>query len=216
MKNQSLAVFLTVLFLSACSSGEPGTPPLKLDYSQFGKINLDIQNVTIVDRDAGPSAQSVSFQPSIGNAVRQWANDRLQGVGTSGQGIVEIKDANVTALSLATEGGFDNWFKRQQASKYVGHVSVEIEVKGRGGYGVATAEASRTVTLPEDPSDMERHEAYNRLIEGMMADLNANLDQSIHEHLQDFIITAPVPAEAPSPPPSVSVMPMPLSPNRSP
>jgi len=208
MKNHHLAL-LFVLFVTACSTGEPGTPPLA-DYNGLSKINLDVAGINIVDRSSGTAAKSEIFQPTIEEAVRRWADSRFRAVGTTGQAVVVIKNADIQTLNMPLGVGIDDWFTRQQAAKYNGHVEVEVEARGVEGYGVAHAEATRYVTVPEHPSDAERRKAYNAMLGGLMADLNENLDQNIQQHMQDFIVTAPLATEAPP------VMIPPESPGQSP
>ena len=39
---------------------------------------------------------------------------------------------------------------------------------------------------------MKRQEAYNAMLRGMMQDLANISTKAIHDHLQDFVVTAPV------------------------
>ena len=55
-------------------------------------------------------------------------------------------------------------------------------------YALASAEASRWVSLPEDPSTAERKEAYYSLLNSLMRDLGKNLESSIQAHMQDFVL----------------------------
>ncbi len=214
MKFSRLIVPVVILLLSACSGGEPGVPAMSLDYSQLGKISLDVQDINVVDRgSAGSAAQSVPLKPSIDEAVRRWASDRLQATGSAGQVVVIIKDANIGTQSLRTDSGFDSWFERQQGSKYVGHVDVEIEARGHGAYAIANAQATHEVSLPENPSEVERYEAYRKLLESLMSELNRNLDQAIHEHLQDFMGGGAMGSPVAPTGGSISTMPLQGSPN---
>jgi hypothetical protein len=200
-----IAVSLVTL-LAACSSGE--APPLRID-SNMGKIGIDVQTITLIDRSPQQVVHTPagnSFTPTIANAIKQWAGDHLQAVGASGQAYMVIKDASFTTQALPVEHGFNSWFERQQAFKYIGHAEVEIEANAQEGYGVAAAQASRAVSLPENAGALERQDAYDTLLKGLMTDLEKNFNAAIHDHMANFIITAP-PADAP-----LSVAPMPVAP----
>ena len=56
---------------------------------------------------------------------------------------------------------------------------MEIEINDSHGYQVATAEASRFVTLPEDPSQTERQNAYVGMLSQLMNELTKDLTASI-------------------------------------
>jgi len=156
-------------------------------------INLDVLTVVVVDRSQPQIGDtpyvSNNFQPTIGNAIRQWATNKLVATGTTGEAIVVIRESSLKAQALPHE---DDFFKRQQTSKYTGRAEVEIMVKGREGQGRVSAEASRFETLPETPSSLERQNAYYGLLNGLMRDLTKNLRSGINDHLGAFVVTAPI------------------------
>ena len=190
MKKYILALPFLAL-LAACADNPPPPPPQ--NFVLPPKINLDVQNISLTDRSGPQPASSPyssnNFQPTIAQAVRQWAKDRLQAVGANGQAMVIIKDASLVQKAIPYEHDF---FTRQQASKYIAHVAVDIETKGHDGYAIATSEASRFVTLPEDPTSEERQKAYFDVLNGLMRDLGTNLESSMQDHMHDFIIAVPM------------------------
>jgi hypothetical protein len=189
-----LSALTLLALLTACASDEP-VPAPKMAYSLPPKIGLDVQSINLVDRSGPQPANSPyatnNFQPTIADAVRQWASDRLQASGPSGQAIVVLKDASLIEAPLVVDHGMDAWLTRQQASKYVAHVEVQIEANGRPGYGLATAQASRFETLPENPTAAERQKAYIDVLNGLMRDLGQNLEGALQQHMHDFIV-API------------------------
>jgi hypothetical protein len=195
MKKFWLAPLLAAA-LVGCSSYQPQPAPLSLDYATLGKINLSVQSVQVTDRSMPQNAQMAvlgNMHPTLAEAMHRWVDGRIAAVGPAGQAMFIIKDANITVQQLPTESGFDSWFKRQQASKYVGHISIDAEAHGANGdYSLASAEAQRSVSVPENPTEAERQKAYDELVEGLMKDLNTHLEQSIREHMQNFVVTAPV------------------------
>ncbi len=189
-----IALLVATLFaLNACSSG---SQQIVSDYKLPPKISLDVQKITVVDRSGPPSPGSPYinniFSPTISAAIKQWANDRLQATGVAGQALVIIKAADLTSQGLKTKTGIDSWFDRQQASKYTGHADVDIQVSNGNTYGLASAEARRSVSLPEDPNNLEKQDAYVVMLNGLMKDLGQNLEASIQTHLQSFVVSAPV------------------------
>lgn len=207
-----IAALAFVALLTACADAP--TPPPRKDYVLPPKINLDVQTLSLTDRSGiQPSSSpynSNDFQPTISQAVRQWAKDRLQAVGPAGQAMVIIKDASLVQQAIPYEHDI---FTRQQASKYVAHAAVDVEAKGRDGYAIASAEATRFVTLPENPTDAERQKAYFDVLNGVMRDLGMNLEASIQDHLRDFVVTVPMFDNGSSTIPPVSVTVPPYAPS---
>ncbi len=194
MKKTALALFCGVL-LAACSSEPVRTPPLQLDYSQLGKIYLNTREVRVIDRSAGRPARPPyvghMFQPRLADAASRWAQDRLQATGSMGQATFIIKEASVQEQPLRTVGGIDSWFTRQQASKYVGRIEVQLDAQSpvNNTVGSATAHATYATTLPEKPTEAEKNAAYREILEGIMRDLNRKLEQAIQQHLRAFLGT---------------------------
>jgi hypothetical protein len=190
MKKFSLTPFLTVAclaLLTSCASDAPMV--VKPDMPTTSKINLDVQTISLVDRSGPQSSDSPyntnHFQPTIAEAVRQWASAHLQATGTSGEAIVIIKDASLTSQPLPFARDF---FTRQQSSKYTGHAEVEIDIKGRGDdFAIGNADATRYQSLPEDPTDLEKQNAYTIILNGLIRDLGQNIDNSLHEHMQRYM-----------------------------
>jgi hypothetical protein len=150
--------------LIACSSGQVAEP-IRLDYSTWGKLYLDTQDLRIVDRTKNtPRYQPYVghlFSPTLVDAVNRLAADRLQASGRMGRAVLTIRDASVTEQPLATSSDFEHMFDRQQASKYIARAEVTLDAQSpNGAVASASAFATRSVTLPEDPSSDEKYDAY--------------------------------------------------------
>lgn len=213
MKKSLLALVLCVA-LTACAS-EPAPPPAPLDYASLGKIYLDTQDLRVVNRFFDSTAKTSSAQqaytPKLSEAIKRWASDRLQPVGTVGHATILIKDASVSEQILPTSSSFENWFTRQQSSKLIGRIEVEIDAQSPMGdvgskSGFAKAHASHSVTLPQDPTEKERASAYKTLLDALMANLNKNLEQAIREHMARFVVTQPPESGAMLAPPAAPAL----------
>jgi hypothetical protein len=189
------AVFSLMIALGACASEQTPLPPV-VNHILPPKITLDVQTISLADRSgmqpASSPYKSNHFTPTIAEAIRQWAGDRLQANGTSGQAIIVIKEASLVAQPLAVKDGIDSWFTRQQGEKYIGRADVSIEATGVGGFAVTDASASRILTLPENPTAIEKQDAYFTMLNGLMKDLGQNLETGIQAHMSRFITSAPV------------------------
>ena len=184
MKKFTVA-FLCLAFLSACSSGE--LPPAKFAAPPSDKIVLNVAKIDVVDHSEFQPSDSpyntYHLEPRIAQVIRQWAADTLRAGGASGQAVILIQDASLSAQALPTSNAtMDRWFKRQQASKYTGNVSVQMEITSGTNYGFVDAGASHFITLPEEPTSTERQNAYVELLDGLTKDFRQNFDSSLHEH----------------------------------
>jgi hypothetical protein len=192
------AVFGLAFVLAACSS-EQAPPPVAVNHTLEPKIVLNVKTISLTDRSGMQPADSLyngnSFTPTIKEAIKQWAIDRMQANGQSGQAVVIIKKASLTSQPLEVKKGFfdfDRWFTRQQSAKYIGSAEVSIEANGPTGYAITEASATRALTLPEDPTAAEKQNAYYTLLNGLIKDLGENLESGIHEHMSGLIETTPV------------------------
>ena len=134
-------------------------------------------------------ALAAAVVPTIANALRRWATEKLVAVGTTGEAIVVIRDSSLKAQPIPHS---DSMFTRQQTSKYVGHAEVEIDVTGHGNRGQVSAQASQFETLPETPTSAERQAAYTKVLNALMRDMSNNLRRGINDHIGNFVVTAPV------------------------
>ena len=216
MRVSRLAVLIPILLCACSTSPAPVTP---LDYSQLDRINLDVRDLTFTDHglDMPPALPVINdqFSPTIADSLHNWASQRLQAVGISGTATIVVKNAYVTGEGITSDS---SWFTSGQNGKYTGHAEVEIDARGAEGYGLATANATRSVTLSSNPDEDEKRDAYRALLNGLMQDLNNYIDQAIHDHMGQFIVTAPI-IGSKIPPvgtPPVTQMPLPESPGVSP
>jgi hypothetical protein len=189
------AAFGLLLALSACET-EQAPPPAHSAHTLPPKISLDVQAINLADRSGlQPNSSPYNtdrFTPTISEAIRQWASDRLQAAGQSGQAIIVIKDASLIQQPLPVSHGIDGWFTRQQGVKYIARAEVSLEANGRPGFALTDAVATRAVTLPEDPTPVEKQDAYFSLLNGLMKDLGQNMETGIQTHMGGFIVTPQV------------------------
>ncbi len=194
MKKTSAAFGALLILLAACAS-EP-TAPGTFSRVLSPKIAMDVKIISLADRSGAQPLTSPyktnKFSPTIAEAVKQWAVDRLQANGKVGQAIIIVKNASLTVQSLPVKDGVEGWFTRDQSLKYTGRAEVTVEANGSGGFAVADASATRSVTLPEDPTEQEKQDAYATLLNGLMKDLGENLEQGIREHMGRFLTAPPV------------------------
>ena len=182
-----------LLLLAACATSPPSVKFADVTFSDRPRFLLDVAELQIVQEYSPPFRlpnveHQVPLPPAL--AAERWARDRLVPVGAAGTVVVRVKNAGVVESSLRTTPGMRGVFTREQAAKYDAAVEVSVEVKPAGlntASAIATARADRGRTVPEDISPNELDRVLYELIEGLVRDLDVQLDANIRTYLGRFI-----------------------------
>ncbi len=186
---QSLLLAVVGLALSACATEPPPPPVVPTDFASRGKLNLDVQNIKVIDRTYSVPRRSPFIghlsSPTPTEEVLRWATSRLAASGASdAQATLVIRDASVIQEGLPVTRGLEGWYTREQASQYVGRVDVVLDIQaGFSARRSVTAHAEYAVTLPEDPTDLEKQAIYRKLLNGLLDNLDRNFDQAARRYL---------------------------------
>jgi hypothetical protein len=182
-----LAIAAT-LALGACTSTPPRQQVRQISFANLAPISFDVARVEVVQQYQPPQvAPNVDHLTPVppSDAIRRWANERVRAMGSSGTMRVIIKDASITETHLAGTTGVRGAFTTDQSERYDGRLSVDlvVEVPSRHFQGYTGATVARTISVPENVSLQGREDAWHSLVERMMADLNAKLEEGIDGNL---------------------------------
>jgi hypothetical protein len=182
-----LAIAAT-LALGACTSTPPRPQARQISFANLAPISFDVAKIEVVQQYQPPQvAPNVDHLTPVppSDAIRRWANERVRAMGTSGTMRVIIKDASITETHLAGTTGVRGAFTTDQSERYDGRLSVDlvVEVPSRRFQGYTGATVARTISVPENVSLQGREDAWHNLVERMMADLNAKLEEGIDGNL---------------------------------
>ncbi len=179
------------LLLVACESPLPEVSYPELRFNHLPVIELNVAQIDIVEKYRSPLKRphvehEIPLAPA--KAMRNWANDRLRAVGSSGRATFVIVEASVKAEALAKKKGLKAAFTLDQAARYDARLEARLEVETAAGLGkgFATATASRHRTMPEAVSMNARDDALYRFIEGAAGDFNRVMTTNINRHLTPF------------------------------
>lgn len=191
-------MLFSLFALAACSMPPPNAAPFEAPTEN--KLSFNVKQIVFVDDSANhtqiASPSNDHFDPTLPEAVRIWARAHLNAAGGIDEGVFKLKSFYVTEEALPTK---HDWMTRQQASKYVGHLEVEFEIKGDHHFALASTEVTHSASMPEHPSGDEKQAAYRTMLDGLIADLGKYFNEAAHAHMYDEIVTAPV-LQAPRPP----------------
>ncbi len=175
--------------LAACS-----TPSARQDYpditfQHLAPFRLDVAHVEIVQGYRPDPANDIAdqFPEPPSKVAAQWAQDRLQAVGTQGQATYTITLAQSSDTGLHRSQGIAAVTKKDQSDRYDLAIAINLEVQKAGQSGALTAQAARSQTVAEDLTLNQREGVLFNLLDATMKDLNAQLEKLIPQYVGGFL-----------------------------
>jgi len=176
--------------VSACAGNRDPAPTFPAFSFKERPILLNVAEVTVDNRytPLGEGHLEVDFDVPPAQALTDWAGDRLQAAGTSGQAGVLITEASAIQQSLATAGGISGAFQTDQAWRITVRLAAEIVAQSADGLNTARASAQveRSTTLPEDVTFTERRQAYYTLTGDAVREFDKLAQASIDRYMGAF------------------------------
>ena len=192
MLRRSSLLILVLGMLAGCTAEPPPARLAEMTFTNLPKIQLEVASIEIVD-EYNPPFQPPNVEHKMpvppASAARRWAEDRLVAVGNSGRAVVTIRDAHVSETLLRKTGGLTGAFTTQQGARYDAVLQMSVEVKNDRGFQDAAAQASaaRSQTVPEDISPNRLDEVWYEMVEGLMRDINVELERNMRQFMGRFI-----------------------------
>ena len=180
------------LLLVACETPPPQNSYADITFEHLPDIRLDVGEVVLEQAYKTPGTPpnvDHLFPQRPSDVALRWAGDRLVAAGTVRRARFIVREASVVEVSLETKEGVEGAFTIDQSERYDAKVMVELQIFDGGHLeGTATAEAWRSVTVPEDASLNERERVWYRLTEDLMADLNRELEEVIKKVYGPYLV----------------------------
>jgi len=186
-------LLVLALSVSACNTPPPQTDYPEITYKHRPAIRFDVSEVVVerayvppLDR---PNVDHLMPNPPVVLAIK-WAQDRLVADGQANRLVYRIVDASVVEIPLDGNSGLQDMFTVSQSERYDAHVAVVVELIEDSGLtrSIVKTEAERTITLPEDATLNEREQAWFKLSEMVMNDLDAELEKSLYQYMAAHIV----------------------------
>ena len=188
-------LFSFALVVSSLASCQATTPTLvfpELTFQHLKSLSLNVAKLETVSSYEPPmSAPNVDhlFHISPAGALGRWAEDRLRAVGKNGLARFTILEASVTETKLETKKGIMGAFTKEQSERYDAILEAKLEIFDNIGLsiGLASARATRSVTVGEDSSVNQREQVWFSLTEKLVRDINAELEKNISMYLSAWL-----------------------------
>ena len=179
--------------VAACELPPTETEIPQLTYQHMPKHRFDVRELEVVEAYQPPfKAPNVEhlFPVKPMAAATRWAYDRIAPVGSQRRIRYTVREASVTEAPLDVQGGVKGAFTTDQAERYLAQLVVKVEILSDTGLveGAATAKAERSVTVPENITLNERERVWFKLTERTMSDLSAQLDKTLVEVFDRYMI----------------------------
>ncbi len=178
--------------LAACETPIAVPRYADITFRHRPKINLDVAKVTVVEAYQGPGAlPNVEHEFPIPpqRMARNWARDRLNAVGSSGEVVFTIREAPVIEVPLEKKQGLSGLVTVDQAERYEARLVVEMRAENPalGNQASAVTSVERKRTVPEDITINEREGIWYKMTEDMAGDLDKQLQDSLHQYFGAFL-----------------------------
>jgi len=181
-----------VAALSGCANTPNKPTYAEITFSHLDPIRLDVGEIR-VESTYKSSLKTPNVEHelpvSIEQAVRRWADDRLQAVGgANAYAVLTITEASVIETQLKKVKGLSGFFTNDQSERYDFKVAAELKIVTINGHkGLVTAGAQRTKTVPENITLNQREMMYFERTELLLSDFNTQMEKNIRTFLVKFI-----------------------------
>jgi len=180
------------LLAAACSSPAPAPQLPPLTYNALPPIRLDVAQVQIDQSYQAPgTAPHIDhlFPQIPAQVAAQWARDRLQAAGQSGQAVYTVTDASATDTVLPRSQDLSAMFTTEQSNRYDLNIAVRLQLTSGDGarHGTVQVSAARSQTVSEKTTPEQRKVVWYQLTQQTMNDLNVKLERDIGAHLAGFL-----------------------------
>lgn len=186
------AAFIVAAVVAACAIDDPSNRFANLTYDHLPDINLDVGEIQVEQ-----AYKATTEAPNVGHrfpvppkdAAVRWAQDRLVAKGDRLTFRYIVRQASAIETELEKSKGVTGLLTTDQSERYEVHIVIDMQVvDGRQIQGNATAEARRSVTVPEDITLNEREKVWYKLTEETMNDLNDQLEETIKTAFFPYIV----------------------------
>jgi hypothetical protein len=191
MRTLALAI-CSAFLLAACAQTPQPTAFPPISFTDRAALAVDAPRIQIVEQYASPLRaphieQDLPVAPMT--LVKAWFRDRLKAQGKGGEFRAIIKEASVISEDLPKKGGIEGALGRQQAVNLTGRFEVLLEFSRKNGAEAnVTVNVSRSRTLTEGLSPIERDKAYYAFMKDLGDDLSRELQTNMENNMREALL----------------------------
>jgi hypothetical protein len=180
-------VLMALVFVAACTMTSASRPQPRFAYKQYPATRINVANIEVRENYTmpmqAPNVEHLMPLP-MPQAIGDWARSRFVATGATGTMVITIQQANVLRKDLPRTDGVKGWFTVDQAERYDSRVVVEFSVDGIANHsGSGVVNATRGQTIGENASIQERDQAWTRMSETLMTDLDAATQKLLQDRM---------------------------------
>lgn len=184
------AVLASLMLMAACQVQDSSVPTLQLDGAP---IRFSAATVDVVEAYRSPMQEpnvEHLFPTPPADALKQWANQRLQAAGGEGRLEFAIEDASVVTVDLPKTPGFKGAFTTDQDKRYDARLTATARLYVPQS-SLAAAEASVTVTrsstIREKATIAERDRLFQKMTDELMRSFNSEMEGRLRANFANYI-----------------------------
>lgn len=179
--------------LAACTTPDPTPVYPDLTFVNRQPIRLNVAELQIIDEVVPPlQAPNVEHLAPVtpAAAMERWARDVLQSAGSSGRGVMAIRQGSIVEEKLKTTTGLTGAFTTDQSERYIVAMAGQLDLFDGAGQrlGQAIAEAERSRTIAEDASLNDRERLWYDLVEATSRDFATAMERAIRRELGAYLV----------------------------
>ena len=188
----ALVIPLLGALAAGCAMDDPGNSFAGITYEHLPDINLDVGEIQVEqaykETTEAPNVGYLFPVPPKDAAVR-WGQDRLVAKGDRLTFRYIVRQASAIETELPKTQGVTGLLTTDQSERYEVNIVIDMQIlDGRQVQGTASAEARRSVTVPEDITLNEREKVWYKLTQDTMNDLNDQLEETIKTAFFPYIV----------------------------
>ncbi len=184
---------LALLALTACQPAPQSYTLAPVSFRNQPVIKVNVARINVVEDYRSPTTSpNVEHQMSMppAQAVRIWANERLQAVGTQGQLDVVVTNGAIKEIRLPVKQGMRGMFTDDQSERYDAALSVTLRLyDGENAMSRAQGDVNitRSRTINEKSSLADREKLWHDLSSEMAVSFDREAESRLRQYFSNYL-----------------------------
>jgi hypothetical protein len=189
-----IPLVVSILFLAACQNTHAPTKMPIPHFTHKPALSLQVRDISVTEDYEFPSKSpyiehTLDYPPSEMFTI--WLKDRLKADGASSYIQASITDASIQKTELPKTPGIKGLFTNDQTEKYDAKMVVQLRLYNEErtiAIADVNATSTRSITIAENASVVERDTAYYNLSKALVNDIGNELEKQIRRVFAAYIL----------------------------